>query len=108
MILAITDDLARTHVVFGQLEFLRVALAKVSGRPKQMAYAPGYARIDRWTGSMSYELSSGPAILGEVTRRSFADGLRAIAVEPAVPSTENLASFDAFMNFKPGIDPFQD
>ncbi len=36
ILLRISDDLARTHIVFGQLEFLRVALAKheVSGKDK--------------------------------------------------------------------------
>jgi hypothetical protein len=105
---SISDDLARTHVLFGQLEFLRIALAKhqVPGKAKQMAYAPGYARIDMWTGSMSYELSNGAVILGEVTRRSIADGLRSIAVDRRVPSQEELTSFEAFMRFSPDDDPF--
>jgi hypothetical protein len=108
LVSSISDDLSRTHVLFGQLEFLRIALAKhqVSGKAKQMAYAPGYARIDMWTGSMSYELSNGAVILGEVTRRSIADGLRSIAVDRRVPSKEELASFDAFMRFSPDGDPF--
>lgn len=98
----IEDDLARTHVLFRQLEFLRVALAKheVSGRPKMFARAPGYARIDMWTGSMSYELSNDFAIFGEVTRRSFADGIRALATDRIVPTKESLASYDAFMALK--------
>ncbi|GJD76583.1 hypothetical protein [Methylobacterium goesingense] len=103
----IENDLARTHVLFRQLEFLRVALAKheVSGRPKLFARAPGYARIDMWTGSMSYELSNDFAILGEVTRRSFGDGIRALATDRTVPTEESLASYDAFMAMKPGDVP---
>ncbi|CAM5772711.1 hypothetical protein [Bosea minatitlanensis] len=103
----IEDDLARTHVLFRQLEFLRVALAKheVSGRPKLFARAPGYARIDMWTGSMSYELSNDFAILDEVTRRSFSDGIRALATDRTVPTKESLASYDAFMAMKPGDVP---
>jgi hypothetical protein len=99
---AIEDDLARTHVLFRQLEFLRVALAKheVSGRPKLFARAPGYARIDMWTGSMSYELSNDFGILGEVTRRSFGDGIRGLATDQTVPNKETLASYDAFMAMK--------
>lgn len=105
---AIKDDLARTHVLFGELEFLRVALAKheVSGRPKLMAYAPGYARIDMWTGSMSYELSIGHIVLGEVTRRSIADGLRDLTTDRTVPTPESLADFDAFMKLSPDAHPF--
>ncbi|KAA2235859.1 hypothetical protein [Salinarimonas soli] len=100
----IEDDLARTHVLFRQLEFLRVALAKheISGRPKLFARAPGYARIDIWTGSMSYELSNDFAILDEVTRRSFGDGLRALGTDRTVPTKETLASYDAFMAMRPG------
>lgn len=103
----IEDDLARTHVLFRQLEFLRVALAKhqVSGRPKKFARAPGYARIDMWTGSMSYELSNDFMILGGVTRRSFGDGIRALASDRTVPTKDSLASFDAFMAMKPGDVP---
>jgi len=103
----IEDDLARTHVVFRQLEFLRVALAKheVSGRPKVFARAPGYARIDMWTGSMSYELSNDFTILDQVTRRSFADGIRALATDRSVPTRENLSSYDEFMAMKPGGIP---
>jgi hypothetical protein len=103
----IEDDLARTHVLFRQLEFLRVALAKheVSGRPNQFARAPGYARIDMWTGSMSYELSNDFVILDEVTRRSFADGIRTLATDRTVPTKETLASYEAFMAMKPGTVP---
>ncbi len=99
----ITNDLARTHVLFRQLEFLRVALAKheVSGRPKLFARAPGYARIDMWTGSMTYELSNDFAILDSVTRRSFGDGIRALATDKTVPTEESLARYDAFMAMKP-------
>ncbi len=104
----IEDDLARTHVVFHQLEFLRVALAKheVSGRPKRLANAPGHARLNMWTGSMSYELSNGAVILDEMTRRDFADGLRNIAVDRAVPSPDDLASFDAYMKLSETDSPF--
>ncbi|MCX5480865.1 hypothetical protein OSH08_17830 [Kaistia geumhonensis] len=103
----IADDLARTHVLFRQLEFLRVALAKheVSGQPKLFARAPGYARIDMWTGSMSYELSNDFVILGQVTRRSFADGIRALSTDRTVPSKEDIAAYEAFMALKPDDVP---
>lgn len=104
----IADDLARTHVLFGQLEFLRVAIAKhqVSGKEKQLAYAPGVGRVDTWTGSMSYELSKGPTILGELKRRDVADQLRSLAVSRAVPTTEELKGFDNFMSLSPNSNPF--
>ncbi|MGD9656914.1 MAG: hypothetical protein AB7U61_04615 [Methylocystis sp.] len=106
----IADDLARTHVLFGQLEFLRVALAKhqVSGKEKQLARAPGVGRVDMWTGSMSYELSKGRIILGELKRRDVADRLRSLAVDRTVPSPEDMKSFDEFMKLSPNFDPFGD
>ena len=107
---AIADDLARTHCLFGQLEYLRVALAKhqVSGHANHMAVAPGYARVDMWTGSMSYQLSNGRVILDEVTRRSFADGLRHLIADRSVPSADDLAAFDAMMKVSPSYNPFED
>jgi hypothetical protein len=104
----IADDLARTHMLFGQLEFLRVALAKhqVSGKEKELARAPGVCRVDLWTGSMSYELSKGRLVLGELKRRDVADQLRAIATNRKVPSKEEIEDFDAFMKLSPNADPF--
>lgn len=104
----VKDDLARTHVLFGELEFLRVALAKheMSSRPKLMAYAPGYARIDMWTGSMRYELSIGHMVLGEATRRSIADGLRALTTDRTILTPESLAEIDAYMKLSPDAHPF--
>lgn len=101
VIQALRDDLARTHGLFRELEFLRIALAKhqVPGS-KRMARAPGYARIDRWTGSLSYELSNGPIILGEVTRRHFAEGMRSWLTDRSVPTPEDLAGIDAFYSFE--------
>ena len=55
---------------------------------------------------MTYQPSNA-AILDEVTRRSFADGLRSIAVDRTVPSPDALASFDTFMKVSPADLPFE-
>jgi hypothetical protein len=99
LVVKIEKDLRRTHILYGQLDFLRVALAKheVKGRPNVIAFAPGYARIDELTGSLVYELSNGPAILGYLSRREISDGIRAIDHDGEPQSAETLASFDRAM-----------
>ncbi|WJY19342.1 hypothetical protein QQS45_03670 [Alteriqipengyuania flavescens] len=94
----IRDDLRRVHIPFTELEVLRVSLAKheVRGKPNMPFSAPGYARIDRMTGSLSYELGGGRVILGYRTRREISDGLRAIPNGPP-PTEEEIKDFDEFM-----------
>lgn len=103
---AIQTDLRRTHIPFKRMEMLRVSLAKhqVSGKAKSVAYAPGYGRINMWSGAIDFELSTGPIILGTISRRDVADELRAMAVNDP-PSDDDLASFDAAMNPE---SPFQE
>lgn len=96
---AIKSDLRRVHIPFSQIEMLRIALAKHEDRGKKysVAIAPGYARINRMTGSLQYELGSGKVIFGYISRREIADGIRALPhCEP--PDDESLRSFDTFMN----------
>jgi hypothetical protein len=95
---AIEEALRRLHIPFARLEALRVSLAKheVVGKPKMPISAPGYARIDRWTGSLSYELGGGRVILGYITRRDISDELRTIADADA-PTNEEIEGFDEFM-----------
>lgn len=93
------DDLKRIHVPFGRLEALRVSMAKheVRGRPKIAAIAPGYGRIDQWTGSLKYEIGGGKVILDYVSRRDISDSIREINFDAPPPSDELLAGFDAHM-----------
>lgn len=96
----IVDDISaalkRIHIPFTQLEVLRVSLAKheVRKRPKMPVSAPGYARIDRWTGSLSYELGGGRVILGFVTRRDVSDSIRNIDHSAPPPSEGEIVAFD--------------
>jgi hypothetical protein len=99
----IERDLRRTHIIFAQLEFMRIALAKheVRGRPNMIALAPGYARINAWTGSLTYELSNGRDIMGYISRREISDAIRGIAHDSEPQSAEKLAEFDRFMKGSP-------
>lgn len=99
LVQVIKDDLRVIHIPFTRLEFLRVALAKheVSGRDKGIAHMPGYGRINRWCGSLDYELTNDPLILGNISRRDVADELRSIADRGTLPTDEQIAAFDAFM-----------
>jgi hypothetical protein len=99
MILNIQNDRKRTHVLFGQLEALRVSLAKheVRGRHGSVALAPGYGRINRWCGALDFELENGRYSFGYINRRDIADSIRAFPLMNELPTDEELASFDEYM-----------
>ena len=95
------DDLARTEMGFTTIEFIRVALAKheVSGsksKHKPIAFAPGLAMPNRYTGSMEYELSVGGSIIGYHTRRDLAETIRFLPTTP-VPTAEEMEGFREYM-----------
>ena len=92
------EDLRLTHILFKQLDYLRVALAKheVKGKRGSIALAPGYGRMDTWSGSLQYELEAGQVSLGTLSRRNVADGIRAWS-DREIPSPDYLQSFDEFM-----------
>jgi hypothetical protein len=95
----IREDLRLAHIPFGNLEYIRIALAKhqVPGKAKQIAYAPGYGRINQWCGSLDYQLERGRVILGQISRRDIADELRVMEDRSRIPSEADLKSFDDFM-----------
>lgn len=102
-VVAVEEDLRLTHVPFHNLEFIRIALAKhqVPGKAKQIAYAPGYGRINQWCGSLDYQLEQGRVILGQISRRDIADQLRGISDRSRIPSVEDLKSFDDYLKGLP-------
>lgn len=110
----IEEDIRRTHIPFKRMEFIRVSLAKheVSGKPKAIAYAPGYGRINSYCGALDFQMTTGPVILDNISRRDIADEIRAIAHLPA-PSIQDLKEFDEFMAasdelpFGPPLDSMQ-
>jgi hypothetical protein len=93
------EDLRLAHIPFGNLEYIRITLAKhqVPGKAKQIAYAPGYGRINQWCGSLDYQLERGRVILGQISRCDIADELRAMGDRSKIPSEEDVKSFDLFM-----------
>lgn len=93
------EDMRITHVLYKQLAYLQVALAKheVKGRRRSVALAPGYGRMDTWSGSLQYELEAGRLSLGTLSRRNVAYGIRAFADRTEIPTAESLNSFDEFM-----------
>jgi hypothetical protein len=98
IVASLQDDMKRLHMPYSQIDFLRVSLAKheEKGKLNSVANSPGYARIDRMTGSMTYELGSGRVVLGYITRREIADSIRALPSLP-VPDNAAIKSFDEFM-----------
>jgi hypothetical protein len=102
-------DLRRTEMGFTMLEFVRVALAKhevskPGSKKPPIAFAPGFARLNRYCGSMEYEMSNGRTIIGTMTRRDIAETIRAIP-QAESPDDEALSGFRLYMN-PPDIDPF--
>lgn len=103
LVTRIQEDLRASHITFARLEYIRVALAKheVGGRKKSIAYAPGYGRINKWCGSLEYELENNGVILGTLSRRDIADELRLLVDRTNLPTDEDLESFDASMKVSP-------
>lgn len=104
----VKDDVRRTHILFAQIEAIRVSLAKhaVRGKEKSVALMPGYGRINEWCGSLEYEMESGTCSVGQISRRDIADGLRSLTDREPPPTDEDLERFDVFMRGPPD-NPFQ-
>ncbi|WP_205908981.1 hypothetical protein [Metarhizobium album] len=102
-------DLRRTEIGFTLLEFVRVALAKhevskPGSKKPPIAFAPGFARMNRDCGSMEYEMSNGRTITGSMSRRDIAETIRMIP-QAENPDNDALVGFRLSMN-PPDIDPF--
>ena len=104
------EDLRLSHMLFAQLDYLRIALAKheVKGKNKSVAHAPGIGRPDPENGSLRYELEAGRVILGTLSRRNVADGIRSWLDRSSMPSKADINAFDDYMNtdFSLLPDPF--
>ncbi|MBW4795333.1 hypothetical protein [Pseudomonas tolaasii] len=90
------DDLKRTQMLFTQMELLRMSLAKhqMRKRPSAAILAPTVGYMNRWCGSLEYQINSGQMIICNLSRRDIADGIRAIPAM-TVPSDDDLDSFEA-------------
>lgn len=94
-------SLRTTHILFAQIEHLRVSLAKheVSHHAKRTpAYTPGYGRLNMWCGSLEYELSADSGVFGQISRRDIADAIRTFGDSNDAPSDKDIAEFDRMMN----------
>jgi hypothetical protein len=94
------EDLLRTHVPFHLLAWVRVQLAKHQEPGNAKSFIRSHPMMDRWTGSLKYELTQGPVIATTMSRRNLADALRGLN-DRTVPSPESIASFDEFRKAKP-------
>lgn len=92
------DDLKRTQMLFTQMELLRMSLAKhqMRKRPSAAVLTPTVGYMNRWCGSLEYQINSGQVIICNLSRRDIADGIRAIPTM-IVPSDEDLNSFETAM-----------
>ncbi|TPG74066.1 hypothetical protein EAH74_32310 [Pseudomonas mandelii] len=91
-------DLKRTKILFVQMALLRMSLAKhqMRKRPNAAVLMPTVGYMNRWCGSLEYQINSGRVIICNLSRRDLADAIRAIP-EMTVPSDEDLESFEAAM-----------
>jgi len=98
----IRDDLRRTHIPFTRIEAIRVSIAKheFRGQKNSVALMPTHGRINRWCGSIDFELENEGAVMGTISRRDIADELRNIPNLP-LPTDDDIRSFDEFMRGPP-------
>jgi hypothetical protein len=98
----IRSDVRRTHMAFARMEAIRVSIAKheVRGHKNSVANMPTMGIINRWSGSLDFELEHEQNILGTISRRDIADDIRAIPNIP-LPSDDDIKSFDAYMRGPP-------
>ena len=81
------------------MEAIRIALAKheIKGQKNSVTLMPGYARINKWCGSLDFELENGVYSIGYISRRDIADNIRSLRTDSALPTDEIIQEFDAFM-----------
>lgn len=99
LITRLEHDVDLIHVTFELLSYVRVALAKHETQGPKRGRPSGSStmgRADRYTGSVSYEMTDGPSIWGYVSRRDIAEGMRGFATA-TVQSKDELADFDRYM-----------
>jgi len=98
----VRTSLRSIHIPFARIEAIRISIAKheVGGRQNSVALRPGYGRINRWCGSLDYELENGIYSMGFISRRDIADELRALPSNPP-PTDEAIEQFDTYMRGPP-------
>ena len=70
---------AKTELIFRDVEAIRITVAKhevpKTGKNPVPAYAPGYARIDPFSGSMTWTIESKDGMSDMISRQRVVDGL---------------------------------
>lgn len=91
-------DLDRTYMLFTQIEMLRIQIAKhqMRKRPNVVVEGATIGMMNRYCGSLDYQINSGLIIMGSYSRRDLAEGIRSIPTLE-VPSQENLDAFNKAM-----------
>lgn len=105
---ALRDDLLKTEQPFTWMELLRMTLAKheVAKVKGSIAHAPGYGRIDRFTGSIQYEISNDFAVFDVLSRRQIANSFRALPAM-SVPTAEEQRTYKELVDtIRSREDPF--
>ncbi len=76
---SIEETWKKIEPIYRMTELFRMNLAKhcAPGKDGTMPRAPGYGRINRWCGSMDYELIDKSGYYTMMNRRDIADALRA-------------------------------
>jgi hypothetical protein len=85
-------------MLFARMEAIRVSIAKheVRGHKNSIANMPTIGVMNRWCGSLDFELEHEQYILGTISRRDIAEDIRAIPKFP-ISSDEDMKSFDIYM-----------
>jgi len=65
-------------------------------RPYTAVLTPTVGYMNRWCGSLEYQINSGQMIICNLSRKDIADGIRAIPAT-LVPTEDDLRSFEAAM-----------
>jgi len=76
------DSFALLEPIFRRIEAVRVTLAKheIPKARGLVAFAPGYGRIDSFTGSIYWQIDLKDGTVDVINRRSIADDLRSLNV----------------------------
>lgn len=98
VITKLRHDLKRTQMLFTRMELVRVQLAKheFRGKPKASTVLPTVGHMNKWCGSLDFQINRGQSIICNISRRDIADDIRVIPYL-VPPTDEELSSFESAM-----------
>jgi len=94
----LSNDLKRTKMIFTRLELVRMPLAKheFRGNSKDHTVLPTIGHMNRWCGSLEFQINRGQTTICNISRRDIADDIRTIP-SLALPTEDELSSFEDAM-----------